>query len=360
MFAFERNGRVGFIDPTGKIKIEPEIVASIENVGDFSNGLARVHDQGFIDENGRWVIRRDLWSVRDFSDGLALAMVKDSSRQYGFLGLVLDPSGTVVGSVPPLDTRDFSEGLAAFAAKGRPPERRFEPGNFVYRDYPGLEGFLDRTGKVVIEPRFAAVGPFRAGRARAVLDGYCHIATPDGGKEGTPTTGYPSSCGGAPTDAVSPCMVGYIDPSGNFAIESRFESARDFQEGLAAVRTGGQWGFIDRSGALVISPRFEQAQSFREGLAAVMIDGKWGFIDQTGRLTVPPQFEGVEPFSDSLAIARRRGKVFFVDRSGRTAINGPFQEATPFVHGIAAVLLSEKHVAYIDHSGKTVFDYFRP
>jgi hypothetical protein len=47
------------------------------------------------------------------------------------------------------------------------------------------------------------------------------------------------------------------------------------------------------------------------------------------------------------------------DRSGRTKIAGPFREATPFVHGLAAVLLTDKHVAYIDRTGKTVFDYFR-
>ena len=40
LFAFERNGRVGFVDQTGKIIIQPTIVVSIEDVRDFSNGLA--------------------------------------------------------------------------------------------------------------------------------------------------------------------------------------------------------------------------------------------------------------------------------------------------------------------------------
>ena len=108
-----------------------------------------------------------------------------------------------------------------------------------------------------------------------------------------------------------------------------------------------------------ISPRFEQVQSFREGLAAVKIDGKWGFIDRGGLLKIPPQFAGVEAFSDSLAIAYVGGQAIYIDRNGRTKIGGPFREATPFVRGLAAVLLSDKHVAYIDHTGKTVFDYFR-
>jgi hypothetical protein len=38
---------------------------------------------------------------------------------------------------------------------------------------------------------------------------------------------------------------------------------------------------------------------------------------------------------------------------------GPFREATPFVHGLAAVPLTEKLVAYVDRNGKTIFEYFR-
>jgi hypothetical protein len=68
------------------------------------------------------------------------------------------------------------------AAEGKPFVRKFEPGNFVYRDYPGLKGFIDRTGKIVIKPEFAEVGPFVNGLARAVLDGYSHIATWDDGR----------------------------------------------------------------------------------------------------------------------------------------------------------------------------------
>lgn len=359
LFAFERNGRVGFIDPRGKVVVDPAIVAPIEDLGDFSNGLARVDHQGYIDEAGRFVIKQKFWWEYDFSDGLAQVLVEDQSQKYGQTGLVIDPTGRTVAKVPAFHTREFSGGLAAYEAEGKPGIRRFEPGNFVYRDYPGLKGFVDRTGNIVIKPEFAEVGPFVDGLARTVLDGYCHVATWDGGRQGTPTTGYPSDCGGAPADAVSPCKVGFINPDGGFAIQPRFEAAQDFQEKLAAIRLDGLWGFIDTNGTSVIAPRFEQVQSFREGLAAVKIDGKWGFIDRAGLLTIPPRFEGVEAFSDSLAIAYVRGRPSYIDRSGRTKIAGPFREATPFVHGLAAVLLNDKHVAYIDHTGKTVFDYYR-
>lgn len=182
---------------------------------------------------------------------------------------------------------------------------------------------------------------------------------PDGERQGSPTSGYPTSCGGAPDDAVVPCKVGFLDHQGRFAIEPRFEAAQDFQEELAAVRIGGRWGFVDTNGAVVIPPHFEQVKPLREGLAAVRIDGKWGFVDTTGQLVIPAAFEDVDSFSDSLTLAYKRGKAFFIDRDGRTKVRGPFREATPFVHGLAAVLLTDTRVAYIDRSGKTVFQYFR-
>ena len=90
---FERDGRVGFIDPNGRIIVDPAIVAPIEDVGDFSNGLARVDDQGYVDETGRFLIRQNFWSEHDFSDGLAQVLVDDQNQKYGYLGLVIDPAG---------------------------------------------------------------------------------------------------------------------------------------------------------------------------------------------------------------------------------------------------------------------------
>ncbi len=139
--------------------------------------------------------------------------------------------------------------------------------------------------------------------------------------------------------------MGFINSEGAFAIQPNFESARDFQEGLAAVRMDGQWGFINGAGIPVIPAQFEQAQSFREGLAAVKIDGKWGFINRAGVLTIPPRFEEVRI-------------VFGLARDC-------LQQSTGVLHRskrrcrLAAVLLTEKRVAYINHAGKIVFDYFR-
>ena len=368
LFAFERDGRVGYIDPTGKIVIKPTIRESIDSAHDFSDGLALVPD-GYIDENGNLVIKTDylqslpysdgLAERSDFSDGLALVMAYGSIRKYAWEYLYLDRAGDIVARGGDRRSGNFAEGLAEYEAPGEPAVRSFQPGNFQYIDYPGLEGFIDKTGKIVIPARFAEVGPFVTGLARAVLDGYCHKVMPDGLWEGTPTTGYPTSCGGAPKDATTICAVGFINRSGTFVIQPEFESARDFQEDLAAVRIGGKWGFINTTGSIAIPPQFEEAQSFQEGLAGVKIGDNWGFVDRMGKIVIRPQFEKVIGFSDSFAIVYSGGTPSYIDRQGHKKIDKSFKEVTPFVHGLAAVLLDDRHVAYINKSGKHVFDYYR-
>ncbi len=359
LFAFERNGRVGFIDSKGRVVIPAKIEARIEEVGDFSEGLAAVSGLGYVDETGKWVIRRKLWTAGRFVGGFAWVAEHGEGGASEPRPVLVDRSGRVVATWERMGVGDFSEGLAAFEAQGKPGIRKLSPPPMVYRDYPGLRGFLNAAGEVAIRPVFAGVGPFREGLAVAVEDGYCHIARPDGQRDGSPTSGYPSSCGGAPEDAVAPCRTGYIGRTGRYVIEPRYESAQDFQEGLGAVREGGRWGFVGPDGAMVIPPQFARVKPFREGLAAVLVGEKWGYVDRGGRMVIAPQFAEAEPFSDGRAMVNAGRGAYYIDREGRTAIAGPFREATPFVNGLAAVLVSETKVAYIDRTGKRVFAYER-
>jgi hypothetical protein len=63
----------------------------------------------------------------------------------------------------------------------------------------------------------------------------------------------------------------------------RYRSVSSYSEGLAAVQhSGGQWGFVNERQEWAIKPRFEEAKSFQSGRAAVRQNGKWGFIDKRG------------------------------------------------------------------------------
>lgn len=71
-------------------------------------------------------------------------------------------------------------------------------------------------------------------------------------------------------------------------------SARDiglYLGGPVAFQDGsGLWGFADREGTVVIEPRYQGAKSFSGGLAAVFDGEAWGFINREGETVIDFQF----------------------------------------------------------------------
>jgi len=151
----EVHGKVGFIGPDGKYIIEPRNFGEVEN---FSEGLAvvvRNGKSGFINARGELAI--------------------PAQYQYAY---------------------EFSEGVAA-----------------VQPDYQSC-GFIDKSGKYVIEPKFqdSDCYGFSEGLAHVQLDG----------------------------------KLGFIDHSGNFVIAPIYDSAGHFEEGLAPVCITERCGYIDK------------------------------------------------------------------------------------------------------------------
>lgn len=144
-------------------------------------------------------------------------------------------------------------------------------------------GYIDTTGRYVINPQFDEAGDFHKGLALVKF----------GGK------------------------WGFIDTTGRYVINPQFDDAFDFSEGLARVKFGGKWGYIDTTGRYVINPQFDDANNFRDGLARVEFGGKLGFIDSTGRYVVNPQFDDADyHFQEGLARVWLDGKMKVINKKG--------------------------------------------
>jgi hypothetical protein len=180
----------------------------------------------------------------------------------------------------------------------------------------GKQGFIDKTGKVVIEPNFIQC----SGQSRFV-DGLAVICTKGSDK------------------------AGFIDKTGKFVIEQKFSDARNFSEGLAAVYFGefamhrgfDKAGFIDKTGKLVVEPIYDDVMDFSEGLAVVRKDGKSGFIDKTGKVIIPLQFDYAFSFAESIATVFVNGKYGFINQTGKIVIEPQFTYANSFSENFAVV-----------------------
>lgn len=161
---------------------------------------------GYKNERGQVVIPPRFIIANDFiPEGIAAVVDTDGWAYIGANGeIVIRPF--VFDNGPD----DFQEGLARFTS-----DHKF--------------GFFDKTGKIVIKPRFDFATPFQEGLA-AICQG----------------------------------------------CKEKFSGEHRFME-------GGSWGYINQKGEIVIPPQFEEVRSFANGQAEVKRDGNWLRIDKTGK-----------------------------------------------------------------------------
>ncbi|WP_418426266.1 WG repeat-containing protein [Alistipes sp.] len=178
-------------------------------------------------------------------------------------------------------------------------------------------------------------------------------------------------------------MYFYADEYDNIVFSSRYEDARQYAEGLAAVKQGGKWGFINMAGQTVIPFRYDWCSSFGEygfdkhiavikmdvnkdripmltpcptalidangkqitpfygfmypiehdlsvvndgkalhniGRELSAFDGKWGCINSKGKLVVPCEFDLIYPFKDIITFAQKDGKWGVLNETGKLII----------------------------------------
>ncbi len=143
---------------------------------------------------------------------------------------------------------------------------------------------------------------------------------------------------------------GFINKSGDWIIDNRFEEAYYFSEGLAAVKYFGNWGFINRHGEWAIQPEYEKAKPFREGLACVLQNSNWGYINKKGEWHFEPHLKVVSSFSDGKAIIKNDEGFVFINRDGDRILNHTFERALPFSEGLAFVIYNG-YKGYIERNG---------
>lgn len=297
----------GFINKTGECPIAPQF----QKVTGFSEGLAGIKVQGlwgYIDKAGKVVIEPQYEDINPFSEGLAVVVRGNSQHPY-------QPSLPGQRRTMQAVTRRYVFGATSELVDARQAEKevlvidktgqiilakhldeaiqikhedaRFSEGVIeAFDKKTGLYGFVDKTCKFVIQPKYEQVGRFSEGLAR--------VAILQEGEE----------------------KLGFIDRTERFVIPAQFNTdadfrnSTDFSEGLAALTEGlrptvterEKFAYINRDGGIALLTDFEEAYPFREGLALVSDEeDKWGFIDKSGRIVITPQFVFAREFSEGLA-----------------------------------------------------------
>jgi hypothetical protein len=334
LYRFVKGDKAGYIDSKGKVVIPASLPVWGNSGSEFHDGLLEigVSSGRYVDRTGKVVVDPGLHRGWDFSDGLAAAM-KQGEKLWGFI----DTSGKFAisprfATSPNGYVYPFSDGLAAIEVGKK-------------------TGYIDRTGQFKIDPQFVHGSAFENGAALVVTAGPCWYV-PDG-----PCPDF-QVVGQGPRENAPACKFQYIDKTGRKIGGLEFEQGRAFSEGLAPVRIDSRWGYIDFSGKLVIAAKFDDARPFHSGLARIRAESQSGYVDKSGAIVIPAQYEYEEDFSEGFAVVRGSKGYQYIDKEGRDAGFGNFAAASPFFKGLAHVrLLSGRGFAYIDQTGRRVFEY---
>jgi hypothetical protein len=269
--------------------------------------------------------------------------------RYGFI----DKTGKVVLQPQYKRALAFSEGLAAV------------------QDEADKWGFIDKSGTAVVKPQYPLVLPFREGLATVRVGDHFGAINRKGEMIIAPASKFAGIGqffeGTAPTlyrQMAANVMVsawGFLGKNGEFSLPPVYDAVTPFGEGLAGVREiGKRWGFIDSKGKYVIEPQFDNVTRFSEGLAAVERETssifRWGYIDKTGKTIITPKYTSARIFSEGLAAVQGdAGKWGFIDTKGTMVIQPKYDDTTAFQDGLSAVVLGNREI-YIDKSGKVVWE----
>ncbi len=175
---------------------------------------------------------------------------------------------------------------------------------------------------------------------------------------------------GEPTAEAFDGLWGYHDKANKVVIAAKFHKAERFSEGLAAVSLKAEdlrtmipgakrfhfenYCYIDRTGKVIIPGPFQEARPFRNGLAVVMKNDKWGLIDKTGTAVVACEYDWAGDYSGKLAPVEKDLLVGYVDGAGKVKIPFKFKDAREFSDGLAPATLDAKKWGYISESGDFV------
>ncbi len=324
LYPVKVNGKYGYIDYQGKIKIKPKFFIA----HDFREGLALVAlpvkkgekieskspsdilnkmeigpvegRYGFIGKNGEWVIKPDSNYALNFSEGLA--WVKRQEKE-GFI----DKMGKFVLVIKRAEGY-FSDGYAVM---------EFTPSHF---------GFINKEGEMVIASDYYLVDRFHEGLA---------LVHPRNRIE----------------DKLSGC---FIDKENKQVGKLFFESGKKFSEGMAAVQYNGKWGFIDKAGKIIIECKYDKVFNFMNGLAPVKDKKKWGFIDKAGEIVIECKYDFVWNFSEGVAPVEKDKRWSFIDKHGEIVFDTDFDDAYFFNNGLAHVAKGH-YSGYMNKKGELVW-----
>jgi hypothetical protein len=277
------------------------------------------------------------------SSGVNLIPVRagDNSSKDGKFQFI-NKEGKIIINPQFEDAGIFRDGLALVRTAGDSPKY----------------GFIKEDGKYAINATYKYATSFHDGLAWVVKENSAPEAiTKDGKtaftlKQADEVQIFSEGLAAFSLIDSSGSKWGFVDENGTTVINPQFSSCGMFSEGLCPVRNSeGKWGYVDKKGTLKISYQFQSAYKFENEKAVVESGDKFGVIDDNGKFIINPQFSRMTSDGD-LFMVYQDDKWGWCDKEGKFIINAQFENAFPFGESDLAAVKSGKEYGYVNREGK--------
>jgi hypothetical protein len=401
-------GLYGYVDENGRLISRPQY----DIAGEFSQGLAQIDvggKSGLIDREGHTVLEPRYGFVVPFTE--SAFWVTETRRITGgppgserFQGIPMGATtgATVIfGGFGPSAQVDSAGKWGLVDRSGRwirAPEFSgiggFDAAGLVWAKAEAGWGLIRPDGTWQVEPRFHAVGSLSQDRALVGIDRRWGFVDATGRIVIEPRFDFafqfPFESSRQLTTAHVNKLVGLIDGSGNWVVEPKYDVISN--NGFLApkdwwgVEIGKKHGLLDETGRLVVSPQFDQTPRVcDDGRIAGYVDkkprlltpdgrpieppegelwqtncyapqivkvgDKFGYADAELRLITPPGFERAGTFSNGLAVAKIDGKAGLLRPDGTWAVEPRFEAIQQTRASGVAMAKADGKSGLIDVSG---------
>ena len=236
-------------------------------------------------------------NAKDFSEGLARV------KQNGLYGYI-DTTGTLVIPCQFQDALRFIEGMAAVMVGA-------------------TWGFINKAGKMVIKPIYSRLISFSEGLALVKKDDKWALFSTTGenlsGFIYDDADGFENGLSAVSKDIEGKTMYGYINDSCDEIIPFIYSTAQKFKYGKAVVSKSNHYGIIDVEGNTVIPFEYTgfNASYDYNVIAAADNFSKWGLISFNNKKLCEFSYDYIFEFENGYAVVLLNHKYGVIGTDGK-------------------------------------------
>ncbi len=317
--AAQRDDGYVLIDATGKVLSKTYLYLFYYSDGRalFSINNGDNYFYGLLDKDGNEVLKPEYKHISRYEKGVVVAGIDDDKYT------LMDNNGNKLSDINCQFVLDVSDGLIAYMSKGDGSQE-------------SKCGYMDMTGKVVIEPQFRSGEGFVNGTAIVNMSNY--------------------------SDSVIN-KIGLIDKKGNFLIEPKYNEIIQLGEGMLAVGVpldpenefiGSKYALAANNGKLLTDFLFLSIGQFKNGVSSVYDTTQTFFIDKEGkRIDSLPQIDGKGTMEqlEELIFANIDNREYYMNKLGDIVYkpSGKIELANGITVEEKKLKLNSNYLVYMPH-----------